>query len=75
MSWRTEPYHIRDGEDPSSLTMTRNERAAKGENPDITGTARMGAEDAGRRSSQRLALEIPDVALNMFHGPNTQLNC
>ena len=29
----------------------------------------------GLRSSQRLSLEIPDVVLDMFHGPNTQLNC
>lgn len=37
-------------EDPSSLTMTPNERAVKSENPDIIGTARMGADNAGRRS-------------------------
>ena len=60
--------------------MTRNEQAVKGANPDTRGTAKRRQRkekdgDAGRRSSQRLALEIPDVALNMFHGPNTQLIC
>ena len=58
--------------------MTHNEQAVKGAVPVTRETARRGQrmdDDAGRRSSQRLALAIPDVALNMFHGPNTQLNC
>ena len=50
----------------------------KSVDPESMGPAERGQgmdDDAGRRSSQRLALVIPDVALNMFHGPNTQLFC